>query len=102
MTEVPPWSERVPWTIVPALPGTRIEWEADWCEEGSIVVHAWLFPLDVHPTMFENPEDGEDTWQTDTSMVVGRPMVLTGDGVLQVARFADMEGKPGRVIEPGE
>jgi len=91
----------IPWTIIPALPGTRIEWDAKWCEEGTIAVHAWLFPLDVEPKFNpKHPRDGEDTTRTDTSCILGRPMVLTSDNQLADARFADLEGTPGSVIEP--
>jgi hypothetical protein len=35
------------WMVIPALPNIRIEWEADWCTEGSVPVHAWLITIDV-------------------------------------------------------
>jgi len=84
----------VTWTVVSALPGTRIEWEAEWCPEGSIAVHAWLVSLDA------TPDDDESIWDVDTSLCIGFPMVLASGNQLQVARYADLDGTPGSVIEP--
>jgi hypothetical protein len=82
------------WSVVPAVPGTRIEWAANWCERGSVAVHAWLVAIDV-------VERGIDpTVVLDTSCVIGSPMVLNAHGKLQVAHEADLDGKPGEIIEP--
>jgi hypothetical protein len=77
------------WTVIPALPGTRISWEAGWCPEGWVEVHAWLMDIDIVGLRSEPP--------LDTSCVLGEPMILNASGRLQVARYADLEGTAGEV-----
>jgi hypothetical protein len=79
------------WTVIPALPGTAIEWKAAWCEDGEVPVHAWLVCIDVIGRRYNT---------VDTSCVIGEPMILAADGRLQPARYADLEGEPGEVLEP--
>ena len=81
------------YTVIPALPGTRLEWFAEWCPEGSVVVHAWVVEIDVL-------SDGRAGRRADMSCIRAKPMILASDDELQVADGADLAGKPGRVIEP--
>ena len=85
------------WAVIPALPGTWLEWDAEWCTPGRVRVHAWLVAIDVD--MSEDEERcGHDG--VDVSCCTGQPMILDSGGELAVARMADLAGKPGQLIEP--
>jgi hypothetical protein len=91
----------IPWAVIPALPGTRIEWTAEWCKAGSIPVHAWLIPLDIEPLSWDEDEGPVPSpYKVDTSSACGFPMVLAADGQIQDARFADLDGTAGEVWGP--
>lgn len=79
------------WTVIPALPGTRIEWKADWCDAGSLPVHAWLIKIDVIGRRYSH---------TDMSCVKGYPMVLDSGGDLAAVPDIDLDGTPGEILEP--
>jgi hypothetical protein len=86
------------WAIVPALPGTRIEWTAEWCPEGSVAVHAWLIALDIEPLAWVEGDGYDGSNRLDTSCAEGYPMIVNADSLLQDARFANLDGKPGEVF----
>jgi hypothetical protein len=93
-------TQQLQWTVIPALPGTRMEWEAEWCKAGTVPVHAWLIQLDIEPRQWNDDDAYGRVWDIDTSSAVGYPMVLAADGCIQDARYADLDGKRGEVIEP--
>jgi hypothetical protein len=82
------------WTVIPALPGTRIEWKADWCEAGSVIVHAWLIKIDVIGHRYGHGHD------LDMSCTNGYPMVLDSSGDLVPVPGIDLDGTPGEILEP--
>jgi len=87
------------WAVVPAIPGTRIEWTANWCPEGSILVHAWLVGLDIPPRKWDEREEYGSVSEIDTSSAKGIPMVIDATGCLVDVRYADLEGTAGEVYQ---
>ncbi len=97
---VDPRTSQLRWTVIPAQPGTRLEWDAKWCEAGTVPVHAWLIPLDIAPAVWDDSAGYGYVYTNDTSCALGYPMILDCDGHLADARFVDLDGKPGSIIEP--